>query len=217
MSNKYVDFITDDNKLEGSKLRLASLVFLSIAGLMCFGEYVKINNWWFDHTLTFKPGFIAAIIAIFLVSPLYLRGILKWSGGTYSIISGILILLVFASFVQLALGGNGLKNQMIMGGMIISILLTWLGMRAISGISWIMVIGLAVYSMIINDSAMGFYGFIYIGSAFFGLVLHSELNPGVLFKEVKSEFKGMINPVIDNAQESMAATGEMIDQKLNRF
>ncbi len=212
MLKSIYNFITNNEELKGHNQRFLSLVFLFISGVMCFGEYVQINNYWFDSSVTFSPGFISTIFAIFLISPLYLRNILKWNKSIYSIVSAILILLVFASFIELAKGGDGWDNTIIKFGLLGTVLLSWLGMRAVSGIGWILVIVIAIYSLLLNEVAMGFFGFIYICFGFLGLVLHSELNPGALYKELSTEFKGVTSPVMETAKENIKATGEMINR-----
>lgn len=189
MLNKLQQAIANDNELDSKTLRILSLVFLAISGAMSFFKYTSSGGWYSffsEITITFQPGFISTILAIFIITPLYLRGILKWNKSIYSIVSFILILLVFASFTELALGGN--DNIATRSLIAISIILSWLGISAIAGISWILALVAAIYSIIINNIAMGFFGFIYIGLGFLGLVLHSGLNPGEFFSRFKIEY-----------------------------
>jgi|TARA_B100000929_G_scaffold224822_1_gene181169 flagellar biosynthesis protein FliQ len=179
--------IADDNELNSATLRVLSLVFLLISGCMSFFTYTKDTWLPWNNELSFAPGLIATIIALLLVAPLYLRGILKWNKSIYSIISFILILLVFASFTAFAMGGDD-KKEIIQALLIVSVILSWLGVKGVAGISWILALSAAVLSAIWNSSTMGFYGFIYIGSGFMGLILHSGLNPGELMGELKTEY-----------------------------
>ena len=186
MLDKMAAFVVNDNELDEKYQRLLSLVFLFIGGIMSFFEYTHVG-WFWDSQLTFKPGFISTIIAIILVAPLYVRGILKWNKSIYTLLSLSLILLLFSSFIELAMGGDE-KNDIIRAFLISAMVLSWLGMSAIAGVSWMLVLAAAVYAVIINDSTMGFYGFIYIGAGFLGLVLHSGLGPGQLVQGMKNEF-----------------------------
>jgi hypothetical protein len=212
MFSKINDLITADQALSGKSLRLLSLVFLFIAGMMSFGEYVKVREWWFDAKVTFYPDHVTTILALFLVSPLYVRNILKWNKSFYSIISAFLILFVFSSFIQLALGGRGFYNKTMLYGMLLCFILSWLGMRAISGMCWLIIIFFGVYSFIETGVALGFYGFIYITLGFMGLVLHTDLNPGALFKELKSEFRGTTESIVTVAKENVNETRNAINQ-----
>lgn len=186
MLNKIASILTSDTELEKKHMQLLSLAFLLVSGVMCFFEYTHTGRFW-DSTLTFVPGFISTIIAIVLLAPLYLRGILKWNKSVYTLLSLILILLMFSSFIELALGGNG-KNSIVGGLITASVVLSWLGIKEIAGISWVLALSAAILSAIENSLAMGFAGFIYIGSGFIGLILHSGLNPGHLMQGLKSEF-----------------------------
>ena len=100
--------LASDNELDNETLRLLSLLFLLASGVMSFlsythtGAYARI----FNDSFSFQPKLISTIFAICLISPLYLRGILKWSKSIYSLLSFVLILLVFASFTELAIGGG---------------------------------------------------------------------------------------------------------------
>ena len=132
-----------------------------------------------------------------------MRNIIKWNRSPYTLFSGILILLVFASFIQLILGGDGFSNSFITAGIIIAITLSWIGIRAIAGVIWILIIILSVYSMVVNNIAFGFYGFVYIVSAFFGLAFHSEMNPGNMFVEFRAEFSGLASPLGENVKSNL--------------
>ncbi len=127
--------------------------------------------------MKFTPGFISAIAGIVLLAPLYMRGILKWNRSPYTITTFILILLVVGSFVELATGGND-NNRITYSLLAISIILSWVGIRGVAGLSWILLLAAAVYSVIINNLALGFSGFIYITAGFLGLLMHTGLNPG---------------------------------------
>ncbi|MEI2659440.1 MAG: hypothetical protein V9G11_05285 [Bifidobacterium adolescentis] len=180
--------ITDDNELESEALRFLSLIFLLLSGIMSFGSYQADGRFWGSRPLTFSPGFISTVIAVLLVSPLYLRGVLKWNKSKYSILSFVLILLVFSSFVALAMGGNTVKGTVMQSLLVAAVLLSWLGIRAVAGVSWLLALMAAIFTAISNNIDLGFNGFIYIGSGVLGLILHSGLNPGRLVQEVKMEF-----------------------------
>ncbi|NVJ66201.1 MAG: hypothetical protein HWE16_06910 [Gammaproteobacteria bacterium] len=184
---KAVDFLTNESELAPNYVRLLSLIFLLICGSLAFFEYTAIKNWWPDTSVVFKPRLISTMIAIFVIAPLYMRGILKWSISVYGIISLLLILLVFSSFVELALGGNRASNIIyaLIGA---SLILSWLGMSAVAGFGWIFTFAAGITALIVNNIAMGFYGFIYVATGFLGLILHSDLTPASLIQGFKEEF-----------------------------
>ena len=170
--------LANDNALSSETLRLLSLVFLLLSGVMSFFKYTQIGTFW-DTQLTFTPGFASTLMAIAMLAPLYLRGILKWNGSAFSILSFVLILLVFASFIELALGGNQ-TGGLVAVILAVAVVLSWLGIQAVAGIAWLLVLGAGIYSAVMNHMAMGFFGFIYIAAGFLGLTLHSGLSPGEL-------------------------------------
>ena len=102
------------------------------------------------------------------------------------------------------------KNKIVILLLFSSVLLSWLGIRAIAGVSWILAFAAALYSVSVNNVAMGFRGFIYIGSGFIGLILHSGLNPGELFHELKAEYSRVGALAHETAKEDIRAAKEKI-------
>ena len=205
MFEKIKEAMVNENELDSGTLRMLSLIFLLISGVMSFFKYTH-SGWIWNTYLTFKPGFISSILAICLISPLYMRGVLKWNKSIYTLISLVLILLVFASFLELAMGGNE-KNTVVISLLVASIVLSWLGIRAVAGIGWMLVLVAAIYSVIENHLALGFFGFVYVASGFIGLILHSGLNPGQMFSEIKGEFSGAASKTINEAKQSIISRG----------
>lgn len=219
---RVLDCVTDDTPMSSKMQRALSLVFLLIATGMIFVTYSKVfsifgwNVKEFD--LKILPSFISTFIAIILIAPLYARNILKWNKSIYTLISFVLFLLIFSSLIELAFGGNGLNSGIIEMILVIAIALSWLGIKAIAGICWMLLFIAVAFSVVVNNAIMEFYGFIYLSSAFIGLVLHSELNPGHLVAGFKEEFrisdgiKNAINTDIDEAG-NLAKQGANIASK----
>lgn len=181
--------MADDNQLDSESLRFLSLIFLLIAATMSLFQYTHIGffGMW-KTTVQFAPGFLSSVFGLILIAPLYMRGILKWNKSIYSILSFILIAMVFSSFIELIIGGGKTINSIIMAILVAAFVLSWLGMRAVAGVAWVLVLAAAVMSAIWNNLAMGFLGFIYVCSGALGLILHSGLNPGEFMKALKSEY-----------------------------
>jgi hypothetical protein len=186
MFAKIKSMLVNDQELTGENQRFVSIIFLAIAGGMSFLEYTHIG-WFWDYHLTFTPGLISTVIATLMIAPLYLRGILIWNKSVYTTISFVLILLVFASFLELALGGNS-YNPFVMGTIGAALLLSWLGIKEAAGQSWALALVAGLSSAILNDMAMGFYGFIYIACGVLGLLIHSKLNPGQLVAGIREAY-----------------------------
>jgi len=207
--DKVVKEILGNSKIKETTRRGLSLLFLSICGIMTFFSYRVDVKFWFDAVRTFRPGLISTIIAIFLVAPLYVRNIFKWKNSFYSILSLLLILLVFSSFVELTLGGNE-GSTIIYALLSISIALSWLGIKEIAGICWIIVLLAGVYSSIISNIAMGFAGFIYITAGFVGLVLHTGLNPGDFVQGLKNEYSKPVSDINDRMKQDARSAKDKI-------
>lgn len=184
---KILNNIVDDTPMSSKTQKALSIVFLIISVSMAFMTYSK-EGMFFDTKLEIFPGFISTLVAIVLIAPLYARNILKWNKSLYTLISLILFLLLFGSLVELAMGGNGLNSQVVQYLLLSAVILSWLGMKAIAGGSWLLLFPAIAISIIHNNTAMGFYGFIYVASGFIGILLHSELNPANLVKGLKEEF-----------------------------
>ena len=197
--------VASDNELDNETLRLLSLLFLLASGVMSFLNYTHTGAFAriFHDSFSFQPKLISTIFAICLISPLYLRGILKWSKSIYSLLSFVLILLVFASFTELAIGGGNGTSSIVISLLVAAVVLSWLGVKAVASASWGLALAAAIYSAIESNLAMGFAGFIYIGSGFIGLVLHSGLNPGELFEGIRSEYSGSAASVISDISDTV--------------
>ena len=204
--SKFINNLTTYTAMSISTQRVLSLVFLIIAVSMAFISYDR-EGIFFNTKLEIFPGFISTLVAIILIAPLYARNILKWNKSFYTLISLVLFLILFGSLVELAMGGNGLNSQVVQYLLLSAIVLSWLGMKAIAGGSWLLLFPAIAVSIVENNTAMGFYGFIYVACGFIGILLHSELNPANLVSGIKEEFSG--------SQEIQNAIKSDINQTVN--
>jgi hypothetical protein len=183
---KILDTLTDDSELSIRTQRALSLVFLGIAGVMSLQEYVD-TSWLWDRHLSFSPTLLSSALALPIMAPLYLRGILKWRKSIYTTMSFLLLLMVFASMIELALGGNGLSGATasVVG---VTLVLSWLGMGGVAQSAWVLLAGTAVYSTIRNNMALDAYGYFYVATCCLGLLFHSELNLGQLSVAIREAY-----------------------------
>jgi len=201
MLEKIRKIITDDNEISKEWQRFASLALLLLAFLMAMFTYERTWFKVFHDSINFRPKFVSGFLAIFLIAPLYLRGILKWNRSIFSTISFVLILSVFASFLELAIfGANSILGSINAYMVLIALALSWLGMRSVAGVSWMLVLIAGVYNVLNINISLEFHGFIYIAAAFTGLVFHSGLNPGELLRGLKEEY----SPLADRMQPRVA-------------
>ena len=179
--------LADETKLNDTTRKILSLGSLLLAAVIGFMTFTGTKFFFFTSPYSLQPDLISAPIAIAVLVPLYARQILRWSVSVHGIIMLILYITVFSSIVNHGL--NGKFSTYLFGA---AIVLSWLGMRGVAGLSWVLLIAAAIMHAADVSSAMGFYGFLLVASAFLGLLLHSDLSPDHLFNEIKSEFSPKI-------------------------
>ncbi len=57
-----------------------------------------------------------------------------------------------------------------------------------AGIGWVLAFAAAVLSALFTSAAMGVSGFLFIASAFLGLLMHSNLGPARVVEEIMAEY-----------------------------
>lgn len=189
---KLVSAATDERAFTYATQKVLSLVFLSIAVGLSLLSYTGKRFIFFTAEYSIAPDLISGVVALCLIVPLYARGILRWSSSIYGTLILVLFLAVYASLAKLALLGNGDIQVYLV---IAAIVLSWLGMRAVAGIGWVLAFAAAVLSALSTSAAMGVSGFVFIASAFLGLLMHANLGPARLVEEILAEYTRPSTPV----------------------
>jgi hypothetical protein len=158
----------------------------------------------------FRPGVNEALVALALISPLYLRGILKWRASVYSITSFLLISFVVAMLLAIAMKVGPGQTSYVLPALATAVGLSWLGMRSVAGLGWIIVLGAGVYSLHSSSIIMETAGFAFIVSAFLGLVLHSDLNPGELWHGMMLEYSPGMRQALESSRGDVQALGQNV-------
>ncbi len=204
--------ITDDNEISKEWQRFASLALLLFSFVLALLPYerTRVGGLW--HTnVSITPSFLSACIALALVAPLYLRGLLKWNRSLFTTISFVLILGVFASFVELSvLGGKNWVGTLNFYMVMIALVLSWIGLRGVAGIAWIIVLLAGIYNVQVTSTSLGFAGFLYICSAFLGLCFHSGVNPGELVSSLKDEYSPGAAYLKKRVVDDVSAAGQLL-------
>jgi hypothetical protein len=205
--------ITDDNEVSKEWQRFASLALLLFAFMLALFPY-ELTGWrvWLPgkDEVDFRPTFESGAIALALIAPLYLRGLLNWNKSPFTTISFVLILGVFASFVEMTLlGGKTNSGSANLYILMIALALSWVGMRGIAGIAWVIVLLLGIYNVHAGSVAFGFFGFLYICSATLGLCFHSGVNPGELLSSLKEEYSPLTTRMQKRVVDDVAAAGNL--------
>lgn len=92
---------------------------------------------------------------------------------------------------------------------LIALALSWVGLRSIAGVSWMLVLVAGVYNILNSSLDLGFLGFIYIAAAFTGLCFHSGLNPGELLSSLKDEYSPLATRMQKKVADDVAAAGNL--------
>jgi hypothetical protein len=203
--------ITDDNEISKEWQRFASLAFLLFAFVLALLPYERnglITQ--YLRPIRITPGLLSGSLALALIAPLYLRGILKWNRSPFTTISFVLILGVFATFLEMSILGRGsFIKELNFYAVMIALALSWAGLRGIAGIAWIIVLIVGIHSVAVVHDAMNFGGFLYICSATLGLCFHSGVNPGELLSSLKEEYSPLANRMQKRVAEDVSAAGQL--------
>lgn len=204
--------ITDDNEISKEWQRFASLALLLFAFVLALLPYERKRLGGLWHTnVSITPEFLSACIALALIAPLYLRGLLKWNRSPFTTISFVLILGVFASFVQLSVfGGKSWVGTVNFYMVMIALVLSWIGLRGVAGIAWIIVLLAGIYNVHSTSTNLGFAGYLYICSAFLGLCFHSGVNPGELVSSLKDEYSPGATYLKKRVVDDVSAAGQLL-------
>jgi hypothetical protein len=184
--------LVGDHDLSREHRRLGSLVCLGAALAIASMSFV-LPGWWEDVIVTFRPTLASGLIALGLVAPLYLRGILRWERSVYGVLILVLNLAVTAALARVILGeqaGPFAFDAPMAVALWAAIALGWLGMRPVAGVAWIAVFVLGTVNLLQASDAMGVWGFVFVAASFLGVLLQSEQDPGALVEELKLEFSG---------------------------
>ncbi len=171
--------------------RYASLVALLAAvgiGLMTFAS----DGWFVDREVSLRPNLLSTIAAILMVSALYARRILEWSPSVYSILSLVLNIFVTAALMRAILGAGAwsLTGLAMPYLVIFAIILTWVGLRPLAPVIWLLVVMAGVINLQIVSEAMGLWGYLFIVLVTFGVLMQLEANLKNVLPELRHDFAG---------------------------
>lgn len=205
---KIADAAADERDFSYTTRKILSIVLLSFSTFLALLPYTGTRFIFFKANFSIAPDFISGVVALFLILPLYARGILRWSSSIYGSLMFVLFLAVYASLAKLALLGKGDLPLYLLTA---SIVLSWLGMRAVAGFGWILTFSAAIISSLSTSAAMGLNGFLFIASAFLGLVMHSNLSPSRLIEELVAEYSKIGAASVSSVKHDVSAAREKLD------
>ena len=211
MTNKVKEFLINDEPLTSSTKKLLSIALLIVAVVFSLKTYYGTTLFIFTTEVRIAPDLMSGVIAICMLLPLYARGILVWRKTIYKLIVFLLLLSVFASITKVATHQSGALTSYLIGA---AVILSWLGLRSVAGFGWILVFAAAVINAVSASEAMGVYGFIFIVTAFLGLVFHADLAPNKLVTEILKEYRQQTDKVTNKVKEDIAAATATFNEQL---
>ncbi len=185
---KKLNNLLGDQEISGTSRRALSLALLAFAGAIAlFGQF-EGRTWYFTtKTYTIAPTLLSGAIGFALLVPLYLRQILKFRFSIFGLVSFAVLALIFSSFVEIAVGsglGQTLKTYLVL----IAVLLSWLGMRGVAAMAWLLVIFAVFLSLQSTSNAMGLWGWSFLASSVIGLLLNANMGPAELIRSFRREY-----------------------------
>lgn len=183
----------EDREFSPAARRWISLVFLSVAAGLCFVTYTKPSKYWLDGSLSLRPDVLSTLIAIVVILPLYSRQLLRWRMTPFCLAAFALNLFLASAFVQLIRGGSDDPSKVVDYLLFLTVILSWLGVRAVARWSMVALLALALYSVIEGGVVMGMYGYVLVACSFLGLVTQSARPPHELVQEFVRDFGGDVN------------------------
>lgn len=128
------------------------------------------------QAVSIAPNMLSCLYGIILYSAILIRFRRPLFKNAIETITAILDILFFASFLTIFVSAETFRIPLtnFSGSghtiLIIGILFSWLGIKAVAGIVWILLLILGLHHISIVNNAMGFYGIVYILCAFVSLV-----------------------------------------------
>ncbi|MCL2808983.1 MAG: hypothetical protein FWD24_02820 [Treponema sp.] len=183
---------------------IAAIIFLIIPIMLSFIPFYDESGY---NVLNLKPGVLTGTLAFFMYFAIIVR--LKGLRNSFNSFSdGLLSILTIwfcATLINFFTGDivitnpfhiNPLTSNIIIKIpgpiiLIIGLLVSWLGMKSIAGIIWIIFILISAIQIVQGDAVMGIWGFIYIISGFMGIVFQLKQMNSNFFTDFGKEFTSM--------------------------
>jgi hypothetical protein len=211
-SSKAIRFITREEEIsEQNRKLLILLVTVAAAIFGCLYYQSEVGYFWKlvlgssladfllpssskKEVLNFKhPDLVHCLAGLVLLAPMYIRKILPWKGiSPFNLLMIVLNMFWFAALAQIVLGSSEtLSHTWTQTFLIAAILLTWLGIRSVAGLSWILAFGFAAYCLISASNSMKHFGLLFLVSSVLSMLLQSRLSPKEFFEDLAYEFRGI--------------------------
>ena len=210
-----IDFSEKEFSQKAQKWFAFILGLIAIASGLFYYETLTwterlFNPLWFLHDedrLIFSlPGLTHGIVALFLLAPLYIRKMLKYRNvSPVSVVFLVTNVFLFASWAQLAMGfKEGFSNTIVTMGILAAILLSWLGIRAVSGFCWLIVVFLCGYNMVNGAEMLSHWGIVFLVCSIISIWLQTKVPLDAFFSMLKNDFAAdSIGPYAESIKDDI--------------
>lgn len=182
--------IVGDAVLDRTARRWCSLGLLLLAAIIGIATYD--TGGWFGKEISLRPDLLSGIVALLLISPLYLRRVLVFGNSLYCYLSLVLNVMTMAILVQALLGKAAplfvnLPMPYLVG---FAIIMSWVGMRPFAILVWALVVVVGFINIQSASEAMGLWGFAFIVLVSLGVIMQININTKHLGSELRDDFMG---------------------------
>jgi hypothetical protein len=170
------DAYPDAVNVSVSKEKQRNLPAIICMAIACFLSFIPWHSG--GIIISLAPSMLSTMIAIALYSAVIIRlkGLQNSFNCASETILSCLTILFCASFISFLSGKETIQIfwfKLFISGKVLltfAVLLSWIGMAAIAGFIWVALFIFAATRILLGDLAMGFWGNIYVLSAFLGIV-----------------------------------------------
>ena len=209
---------------------LLGILIMIIPFYISFKEfsYVKDLFLWVTKTdtKTIQPGMVSALCAVIFYVALILRCQLfkigTFAEGLVSTIRAFLNCWVIASLMTMIVPTEIVKDLTLSAFLknnqstllLLGLVLSWLGMRTLSGYCWILFIIAAWENLLVLDRAMGMWGAVYVITIAISLLL--QVTNYVKLSDLLQDFKGEISKYSPTVKENMSFAAKDAQSRAKR-
>lgn len=206
--NKFIQILKEKKLLAFA----VAALFMIISVALSFGTYKYTTGGFFGHfkstkEITLAPTLITTMIAILIYSAIIIRNFKKYYSDIPKLAISIINILFLAGFLSVFFTDKatifGLDTRAIL---VAGVLLSWLGIRTISGYIWILLVLLGTARMSDVDKAMAGWGVIYILCAYLSIIVQVVFCK--MFETDFETFKEDLFGIKENANKDVKAASE---------
>ena len=202
-----------------------SILLMIISCLFSFKSYTYIHDgFWKDtlKTFTIVPGFLPLVFAILLYVSLFVKGFISIPKNVYNYLIMVCDIIFLSSFMTIFISNEKWK----LFGLfelpftaqtlaILAILISYLGIKAVSGFAWIALFICGFSHLMEIDSAMGLYVIPYIICAFISILL--QVQDESKFKELIRNGLFSSKKVMGQVKKDVEASGKVVQDTVASF